>query len=137
MLANQTFEESLKSTDIAASLVDSLGFIIHPEKSMLTPSQRIECLGFIIDSREMIVSLTEKRKARVIELCKSVCSVKRPTIRQVAQLIGTFTSCFPAVKYGPLHYRDLELEKISILKSSNRNFDKPMTLTRQAFENMT
>ena len=136
LLINQTFDETFKSTNIAASLFVSLGFIIHPEKSVFTPSQKIEYLGFIIDSREMIVYLTEKRKAKVIELCKSVSNMKRPTIRQVAQLIGTFTSCFPAVKYGPLHYRDLELGKISALKSNNRNFDKPMTLTHQALENI-
>ena len=60
LLTNIIFQETSKSTDIAASLLDSLGFIIHPEKSVFTPTQTIEYLGFTIDSRKMMVFLTEK-----------------------------------------------------------------------------
>ncbi len=136
LLTNINFEEILKSTNIATSLFDSLGFVVHPEKSIFTPSQSMEYLGFIIDSRQMIIYLTSKRKAKVIELCKTVSSLKNPTIRQVAQLLGTFTSCFPGVKYGPLHYRDLERNKISALRSTNGDCDKPITLTSSALQNI-
>ena len=137
LLTNKTFKETLKSTNIAATLFDSLGFIIHPEKSVFTPTQTIEYLGFIIDSRKMMIFLTEKRRAQVRELCKDVCTLKLPTIRQVAKLIGTITSCFPAVRYGPLHYRDIEIAKTSALKLANGNFDKLMTLTHQALEDIS
>ena len=37
-------------------LLDSLGFVVHPEKSEFFPSQKLEYLGFIIDSIKMTIS---------------------------------------------------------------------------------
>ena len=82
LITNKTFEETNKSTNIAASLLDSLGSIIHPEQSVFTPTQTIEYLGFISDSRKVLVFLTKKRSAQVKELCTDVGHLKQPTIRQ-------------------------------------------------------
>ena len=55
----------------------------------------------------------------------SLCSVceevrdpkaKRLSIRELAQLIGKMVSSFPAVRFGPLHYRHLEQVKKKALK---------------------
>lgn len=43
---------------------------------------------------------------------------KLPTVRKIAQLLGTFTSTFPAVQYARLHYRALEHDKIMYLKNA-------------------
>eukprot|EP00794_Sanderia_malayensis_P013323 gene13323-14697_t len=50
---------------------------------------------------------------------------------------GNKLSNSEGVKYGPLHYRNLERNKISALKSTNGDFDKPMTLTSSALQNIT
>ena len=39
-------------------------------------------------------------------------------------------SCFPAVRYGVLFYRQLELLKISSLKESKGNFDSLISLNK-------
>jgi hypothetical protein len=44
-------------TAIAADLVQDLGFMISPKKSVAQPTQNIEYLGFIIDSNDMTVTL--------------------------------------------------------------------------------
>jgi hypothetical protein len=51
------------------------------------------------------------------------------TIRTVASIIGLFISTFPAVEFGPLHYRQLERQKISAFKNSCGNFDSKMVIT--------
>ena len=38
-------------------------------------------------------------------------------------------SSFPGVLYGPLFYRQLELDKAMVLKANNGNFDAVMTLS--------
>ena len=47
-------------------------------------------------------------------------------IRKIARLLGNFSSSFPAVRFGPLHYRSLERDKILALKFAKGNFDKKM-----------
>ena len=37
-------------------------------------------------------------------------------IRQIAKLLGKFTSSFSAVRFGPLHCRSLERDKVLALK---------------------
>ena len=43
-------------------MLQSLGFAIHPEKSVLKPPQNLIYLGFIINSKDMTLKLTEERK---------------------------------------------------------------------------
>ena len=40
-------------------MLDNPGLVIHPEKSVFIPQQKMIFLGFVIDSVRMIVMLTE------------------------------------------------------------------------------
>ena len=53
-----TINKSSVDINRIIELLDSLGFILHPEKSIFEPSQTIEFLGFIINSAEMSLRLT-------------------------------------------------------------------------------
>ena len=46
-----------------------------------------------------------------------------PSIRQVASVLGLLISNFPAAQFGPLHFRDLDMEA---LKQNKGNFNRPM-----------
>ena len=105
------------------TLFDKLGFVVHPDKSQLDPTQRITFLGFIIDSQTMEVFLTPKRINQLYILVCQLMSITKPTIRLLAKVIGTIISSLPAVKFGPLHYRHLENIKIEYLKKARGNFD--------------
>ena len=63
-------------------------------------------------------------------------SAKTLSIRQVAKLLGTITSAFPGVRFGPLHYRSLEQCKIVALKKTKGNFDAEMILSQQAAQDI-
>lgn len=53
-----TEEECTNSTTELMNLFVDLGFKVHLEKSVIKPTQMLEFLGFIINSRDMTVSLT-------------------------------------------------------------------------------
>ena len=89
-------------------LLNSLGFNIHPDKSKFTPSQVLVFLGFVINSVWMKVSLTAERKVKIKEACANLLNNEPHTIRIVAKVIGLMTASFPGVKFGRLHFRDLE-----------------------------
>ena len=110
-------------------LFDKLGFVVHPDKSVLIPTQRIVFLGFILDSLKMWVSLTPERAQKLVEACCKLLNNPRPTIREVAQVLGLMTSSFPGAMFGPLHYRSLEMDKTTALQANKGNFDKGMCVS--------
>ena len=110
----------------SVKILTDLGFVIHPEKSVLEPSTKIKFLGFILDSSEMVVRLPEDKADNVIDLCRKLLRKSRPSIREVAGLIGHLVSITAAVVMAPLFYKQLELEKSAALIASKGNFDSKM-----------
>ena len=90
------------------SILEELGFIVHPQKSVLKPTREIAYLGFIINSMDMEISLPTDKVEDVLQACTDLIGKQNPSIRQVAKVIGKVIATFPAVEYGPLHYRDTE-----------------------------
>ncbi|KAK6196385.1 hypothetical protein SNE40_001620 [Patella caerulea] len=111
---------------IAIDLLEKLGFTINYEKSSLIPSQIMTFLGFTLNSVEMTMNILKDKALEIIQ------SQIRVTIRELAMLIDLYVSCMPTVTYGQLHYRHLEMCKISQLNSNGWNFDSFVTLNPKA-----
>lgn len=126
---SKTYSEACQATIRTAVTLSNLGFSIHPDKSVLNPTQEIVFLGFIIDSVKMQVRLTQEKKTELKQLCRDLLAQERPSIRTVATVLGKMVVTFPGVQYGKLHYRELEKEKTSALKQQLVHFDRPMSLT--------
>ena len=41
---------------VTLKILESLGFVVHPDKSVFIPSHRLIFLGFVIDSVKMAVT---------------------------------------------------------------------------------
>eukprot|EP00794_Sanderia_malayensis_P012487 gene12487-13770_t len=136
IIIDDSYQKCVNATQICVSLLDSLGYVIHPEKSNFTPATVIEYLGFSIDATNQTIQLTDSKKNKTKDLCQHVLSAKTLSIRQVAKLLGTLTSAFPGVKFGPLHYRSLESCKIAALKKAKGNFDSNMLLSQLATQDI-
>ena len=57
-----TFDECVENLIASIKLLNSLGFIIYPDKSISLPKQEITFLGFNINSQKMEITLTETKK---------------------------------------------------------------------------
>ena len=106
-----------------------LGFIIHPEKSILEPKQEIEFLGFLLNSVSMTIRLPPAKTSYVKKACLDLQNRTQFTIRELAHVIGLIVSSLPGVQFGELHYRQLEINKTSALASNKGNYDAIMQLT--------
>ena len=71
IVIGDTYEECLIGTIKTIKLFLKLGFIIHPQRSSLQPSQEITYLGLVFNSKEMLVTLTTEKKENILESCKS------------------------------------------------------------------
>ncbi|CAG2191649.1 unnamed protein product [Mytilus edulis] len=123
LLLGDTYHECLKNIEDTVTLLDGLGFTIHPEKSVFLPTQEIVFLGFIINTLNMTLQLTSERKKSLIEQCKLLLYQKKVTIRDLARVIGKMVASEPGVKYAPLYFKDLEHFKDKSLKGNQGNFD--------------
>ena len=108
------------------SLLQNLGFSIHPIKSSSVSSQEIIFLGFIIYTQNVTITLTNKKKLKIHEYAKKLL-VGTPTVREVAKVLGNLAASFEAVTDGRLFYRFKEIDKINALRLSKGKFDTSLT----------
>lgn len=136
-IQGSSYEECVESVLDTISMYSKLGFYIHPEKSKLHPAQEITYLGFILNSVSMTVKLTNAKASQIQLECNSTLKLRKITVREVARLLGLIISSFPGVMWGPLHYRQLEAEKINALTKAKGNFDALMQLSEAAKDDIS
>ena len=113
-------------------LFTDLGLTLNMAKSVLIPSQSLTFLGFTLNSAQMTVSLTPSKAMKVKSKAVELLHNQSPTIRTVSETIGLMVASFPGVMYGPLYYRQLEIEKVAALKQNQGNFEASMILSDMA-----
>ena len=118
-LQGDTFEECKHNVRDSVSLFEKLGFLPHLKKSVFEPTQKIIFLGFVINSVTMTISLTPEKALRICTAFKKLSAKSECSILEVSQVIGLFVDSLPAVQYGKLHYRRLEIGKNIALKLAN------------------
>ncbi|CAB4016914.1 Hypothetical predicted protein [Paramuricea clavata] len=136
LLTGQTYDDCAANVIDTTQLIDNLGFIAHPDKSVFIPTQELDYLGFTLNSKTMRVTVTPGKKLKLIETCKELLTKEYPTIREVARVIGLLISNFPGVAMGPLYYRLSEADKIAALKHNKGKFDATMQLSAEAKEEL-
>ena len=129
-------ELSSQEAAIVVRTLESLGFIINKEKSVLIPSQRIVFLGYVIDSVAMTVSLPEEKLNKLKEQTLSLWEKPQCSIRELAHVIGLIVSSFPAIKPARLYYRDLEVCKLEALSSSDGDYNAIIYLSQLARDSL-
>ena len=100
------------------------------------PTQIIEHLGFVLNSIDMTVTLTNDKMLKLHKIAMDVLNKDHPTIREVASLIGFLVSCTPGVQYAELFYKQLEIDKANALRASTGNFDSSMSLSSIAISDI-
>lgn len=121
LLAARNPEDAHAQGIALKNLLENAGFTVHPEKSVLIPTQRMKFLGFWIDTTEMVVELPQEKFLQLkknLRWLKNHIRLRREIkLRKFAQIIGFLLSCVPAVPYGEVHYRDFEFFKTRALRS--------------------
>lgn len=130
LLMSDTFEECKHYISDMVQIMTEVGFIIHEKKSVLQPTQDITFLGNNIHSNNMTVTLPLGKVNLIVQECLSLYHKSDEVIRKVARVLGLIVSTFSAVQYGPLHYREIEREKIHALQLSMGDFNAIMPVTQ-------
>ena len=129
LIIGSNIDKCISNTIETLNTFERLGFYIHPHKSIFKPSNKIKYLGFYLDSVSMKVTLTEEKIETILSTIRIIKSKNNLKIRELAKIIGMCIATFPGVRFGPLHYRNMEKDKSDNLKNNKGNYDKKMTLS--------
>ena len=129
LLQADNYLGSVQNTEKVQKFIQSVGFDINHEKSNFIPSQRITFLGYIIDSVLFKVFLPDEKVQKIIEMSKMVLKNEKVLIRDVAKLIGLFSSARYAITNAHLFHRYLDIEKTQALVESNGNYNSYMCIS--------
>ena len=91
-LQGNTKEAYLHNIASTIELLQNLGFSIHSAKFILTPTQRIKFLGFVIDSVQMTLEITEEKNNKVHNFCLEIFQKEKITLRTLASVIDNFVA---------------------------------------------
>lgn len=105
--------ECLRHLAIAIKLLTSLGFTINEEKSCMVPTQRIQFLGFMLDSTTMQVVVPPDKCDKIVGRCKDLMKQKIVTVKQLASIVGMLKAVNHAVLPANLFCRRLQAAQIS------------------------
>ena len=77
---DETKDSCLNNVQETYSLLNNLGFSPNDEKSVTVPTQIIEHLGFVLNSIDMTVTLTDDKMLKLHKIAMGVLTKEHPTI---------------------------------------------------------
>ena len=129
--------EAQQHRDLVIRLLESLGFIVNLEKSVLDPSQIMEYLGMVVNSINMSLSLPELKVSHITTLCQEVLSKPKVSLREISSLLGNLSWAIPSIPFAQMHYRDIQNCHIRQLHWANKNFQKEIVLSEDARKDLS
>ena len=135
LLMAESKENLIQARDSTIYLLIHLGFIINWEKSKPMPSQKVEFLGFVIDSQQMIFNLSSEKVENIKLACRQILAEKSATVRQLAKLTGKLVSTLQAVIPANLQCRFLQMLQIKSLMLG-KTYETKVDLTIEAQEEL-
>ena len=88
LIMGESYAQCVVATERLSKILIQLGFTLNLQKSLFSPSQQLTFLGYIINSENMTVSPTQRKRDKVIEVIKSLRDKTKHKIRLVASAIG-------------------------------------------------
>ena len=94
--------ECIRNIKASLELLGTLGFVVHPCKSVLTSSHTITYLGFDINSSKMTITLTRERKEKIYSSSSKLLNMSTVSAQTLANLICQVVASFLGVTFGKL-----------------------------------
>ena len=131
-----TFNECFQNICFIMRTFTSFGFLLNKDKSAPVPSHQVHSLGFYLNSITMNITLPPEKIANAVQMCQAFLVLPDFTVLQLAQLIGTLVSLFPACPLGRLHYRSLERLKVETLHHNRGSYEAICSLNKPCYSDL-
>ena len=113
-------------------VLGALGFKFSP-KTKPTPTQKVEFMGYIIDSTNMTIRLNGRRRHNLLHSLKQAAKRKVVTPKDIRRLLGQLPACRLVVKGAAMHSRQLQalLRRMTALGQTTMTLDRHILLDIQ------
>ena len=101
----------------AINLLQELGFIINQSKTILSPTQTIEFLGFKINSVACQLRLPNGKMRAIKKELQATLAREMISLRSLARIVRLLASSIQSIFPGPFNYRALQRLKIRHLRT--------------------
>ena len=109
---------------------------MNPNKSVLLPTQKTEFLGVILNSVDMSVTLTSRKKEHI--KAQGLLLLNREvSLLELSSFIGMAVAADPTVELAPLRYKYLEIVRNRELAIHHGNYSSPVHLDSHARDLIT
>ena len=132
LLAAPNTTQLLQDLSTVLQLFTALGFLINYPKSIMHPTQRLEFLRFVVDTKTMRIALPPHKIEVIQKEASQLLSVGKTQIKTLAHFIGTLVATKPAVPLGPLHFRALQDLKTQALICHQATYQSWVHLSQAA-----
>ena len=140
ILAASTRDLCIYQGQTLIKTLENLGFVINLEKSDLVPSQVVLFLGFVVDSKKMSFSLPDSKIQSIRLSAQTLLNQRKVSLRKLSQFIGMCNASRTAVLEAPLHYRSIQNQLTSTLRSqpiTQQNYDVKICLNSHSRKDLT
>ena len=121
----------------ARYLLQNLGFVVNFEKSCFVPTQQLEFLGFLVNSRDMTLLLPDCKVEEIKAHCLCLLARQDVSVRELSQLIRKLTASIQAIFPAPLQYRSLDLQHLKHQAlAQQKGFNATIALSSEAREEL-
>ena len=121
--------------EYAAVKFDKLGYTVNGRKSVFptrgSRNKQIKHLGFIFNSVQMTVQLTDKKQSKIAEQAGALLSASEVTIQDLASFVGKLVATEPGFPHAPIYYKHIEIFKNEQIRFNRGNLLAPVNLTRE------
>ena len=140
LVLHQSMEELAQSTPLICQLFKALGLVVNQKKSILTPRQNLEFLGFQVDTVSLQLIFPAEKLRKIQQLAQHLLHQLNVLVRDLARFVGKTSASTRAIWQVPLHFRVLQFLINSVPLEDNpmgteymaNKFSKHLTLTIKA-----
>jgi len=95
------WNDRAKNVVDTVKLLDSLGSVVHPEKSVFIPTQKLVFLGFVLDSVSMLVYLTPDKALKLKQAANALFNARTLPYGRWLRSFGLLCPAFRVLPMAP------------------------------------
>ena len=127
-------QKCLQSVAAVRAALESLGARINVEKSSLDPAQRIEYLGFELETRQMKIWAPQRKLTNTKKALKHFLQGQQATARDAASILGKLNSLADALFPARVHTAGIHDFKLAALKGG---WDQQTPISQPAIDDIS
>jgi len=139
-------EELTQLTPLICQLFEALGLVVNQKKSMLSPQQMLEFLGFQVDTVNLQLIFPAEKLRKIQQLAQHLFHQPKVSVRDLVRFMGKASAATRAIWQAPLHFRALQflMNSVSLSLESHsvetedvsKKFSTNLTFTKEVMDDL-